>query len=64
MSGENDRTVPRAISQVAYRRQRKNPAPTEFVEIPGRGRSPVFDSGWTDARTALDFLDREGIKAA
>jgi pimeloyl-ACP methyl ester carboxylesterase len=65
VSGEKDNTVPRAISHAAYRRQRKNPAATEFAEIPGRGHSLVFDSGWTEvADTALNFLDRQEIKAS
>jgi pimeloyl-ACP methyl ester carboxylesterase len=65
VSGERDHTVPRAISHAAYRRQRKNPAATDFVEIPGRGHSLVFDSGWAEvADAALDFLDRQGMRAS
>ena len=65
VSGEQDHTVPHAISHAAYKRQRKNPAVTEFTEIAGRGHSLVFDSGWQDvAETALAFLDRQGIKGS
>ena len=62
VSGEKDHTVPRAISHAAYKRQTRNPAVTEFAEIPGRGHSLVFDAGWRDvAEVALSFLDKQGI---
>jgi len=64
ISGEKDHTVPRAISHAAYKRQTRNPAVTEFAEIPGRGHSLVFDAGWPGvADVALSFLDDQGIKA-
>jgi non-heme chloroperoxidase len=37
MSGEKDNTVPRAISEAAYKKQIDNPGVTEFVEMPDRG---------------------------
>jgi fermentation-respiration switch protein FrsA (DUF1100 family) len=37
ISGERDNTVPRAISEAAYKPQERNTGVTEFVEIPGRG---------------------------
>ena len=59
ISGEHDHTVPRAITNAAYKRQRKNEGVTEFEEIAGRGHSLVFDSGWRSvAETALAFIDR------
>jgi non-heme chloroperoxidase len=65
VSGEKDHIVPWAISNAAYKRQRKNAATTEIKEIPGRGHSLVFDAGWPEvAETALDFLDRQGVKPA
>lgn len=59
ISGEKDNTVPWAIANASYKRQKKNPNVTEIVEIPGRGHSLVIDSGWREvADTALDFIRR------
>ena len=59
ISGEKDHTVPRAIAHAAYKRQKRNEAVTEFVEIPNRGHSLTIDSGWREvAQTALDFIKR------
>jgi non-heme chloroperoxidase len=59
ISGEQDNTVPRAISEAAYKQQRKNPGITEFAEIPGRGHALTIDSGWREvATTALAFIQR------
>jgi non-heme chloroperoxidase len=59
ISGEKDNTVPRAISQAAYKRQEHNPGVTEFAELPGRGHSLTIDSGWAEvAETALNFIKR------
>ena len=57
ISGEKDHIAPRAIANASYRKQRRNPAPTELREITGRGHSLVFDSGWQDvAEAALGFV--------
>ncbi|WP_354700642.1 hypothetical protein DSM112329_00927 [Paraconexibacter sp. AEG42_29] len=54
-----DHTAPVAMAKAAYKKQRRNQATTEYVEIPGRGHSLVVDSGWRDiADTALEFLGR------
>jgi pimeloyl-ACP methyl ester carboxylesterase len=59
ISGEKDHTVPWAIANASYKKQRRNPAVTEIVEIPGRGHSLTIDSGWREvARTALAFVQR------
>jgi pimeloyl-ACP methyl ester carboxylesterase len=59
VSGENDNTVPRAITDAAFHRQQRNPGVTEFVEIPGRGHALTIDSGWREvATTALSFVQR------
>jgi non-heme chloroperoxidase len=59
ISGEKDHTIPRAISDAEFKRQRRNPDVTEFAEIPGRGHSLTIDSGWrTVADTALAFITR------
>jgi non-heme chloroperoxidase len=59
ISGEKDHTVPRAISDAAYKRQLKNSGVTEFVELPNRGHSLTIDSGWPEvAQTSLAFVER------
>lgn len=61
ISGENDHTVPHAISHAAYKKHAKNTAVTEFAEIPGRGHSLTIDHGWAEvAQTALDFVRKYG----
>jgi len=57
--GEKDHTVPWAIANAAYKRQKPNPGVTEIVKIPNRGHSLTIDHGWQEvAQTALDFLKR------
>ena len=59
ISGEKDHTVPWAIANASFKRQRRNPGVTEIVEIPGRGHSLTIDSGWREvADTALKFVRR------
>ncbi|MDX6373090.1 MAG: hypothetical protein QOD98_2078 [Nocardioidaceae bacterium] len=59
ISGENDHTVPRAISHASYQKQRRNQDITEFAEIPGRGHALTIDNGWREvADTALTFIQR------
>jgi non-heme chloroperoxidase len=59
VSGENDNTVPHAISYAAYKKHRKNAGVTEFNELPGRGHSLTIDHGWPEvAAVALDFVGR------
>ena len=59
IGGERDNTVPWAIVNAAYKKQRCNAAVTEAVQIPGRGHSLVFDSGWEQvAQLALEFFDK------
>jgi non-heme chloroperoxidase len=59
VSGEKDHTVPRSISDAAYKQQLKNPGTTEFAEIPGRGHSLTIDNGWLEvAQTSLAFVER------
>ena len=59
ISGEKDHTVPHAIAHASYKKQARNAAVTEFVEIPGRGHSLTIDHGWRDvADTALAFVHR------
>jgi len=59
IDGEKDHTVPWAIANAAYKRQRRNPAVTQIVKIPNRGHSLTIDHGWREvAQTALDFVKR------
>jgi non-heme chloroperoxidase len=59
ISGEKDHTVPWAIANAAYKRQRRNPGVTEIVEMPGRGHALTIDHGWREvADTALAFVKR------
>ena len=59
IDGEKDHTVPWAIANAAYKRQKHNPGVTEIVKIPNRGHSLTIDHGWRDvAQTALDFVKR------
>jgi non-heme chloroperoxidase len=57
ISGEKDHIAPSAIATASFKKQRRNTSPTEFVEMPNRGHSLVFDSGWHEvADRALGFL--------
>jgi pimeloyl-ACP methyl ester carboxylesterase len=59
ISGEKDHTVPWAIANASYKRQKRNDAVTEIVEIPNRGHALTIDSGWREvADTALAFIKR------
>jgi non-heme chloroperoxidase len=59
IDGEKDHTVPWAIANAAYKRQKRNPAVTEIVKMPNRGHALTIDHGWREvARTALAFVKR------
>jgi len=59
IDGENDHTVPWAVANAAYKRQRRNPGVTEIVKSPGRGHSLTIDHGWPEvADTALTFVQK------
>jgi pimeloyl-ACP methyl ester carboxylesterase len=59
IEGENDHTVPWAIANAAFKRQRRNPSVTEIVKVPNRGHALTIDHGWREvAQTALDFVER------
>ena len=59
IDGEKDHTVPWAIANASYKKQKRNKGVTEIVKIPGRGHSLTIDHGWRDvADTALDFIRR------
>lgn len=59
ISGEKDHTVPPAVANASYKKQKRNEAVTEITEMPGRGHSLTIDSGWHEvADTALAFVKR------
>jgi pimeloyl-ACP methyl ester carboxylesterase len=59
IDGERDHTVPWAIANAAYKRQKRNPSVTEIVKMPNRGHALTIDHGWREvAQTALDFVKR------
>jgi pimeloyl-ACP methyl ester carboxylesterase len=59
MDGERDNTVPWAIANASFKKQRGNPGVTEIVKVPGRGHSLTIDSGWREvADQALAFVRR------
>jgi non-heme chloroperoxidase len=59
ISGEKDNTVPWAVANASYKRQKRNNGVTEVVKMPNRGHALVIDSGWRKvADTALAFARR------
>jgi pimeloyl-ACP methyl ester carboxylesterase len=59
ISGGNDHTVPWAITNASFKKQRHNEGVTEIVEIPNRGHALTIDGGWREvADTALAFVKR------
>jgi non-heme chloroperoxidase len=59
IDGEKDHTVPWAIANASYKKQKRNNSTTEIVKIPNRGHALTIDSGWREvAETALGFVKR------
>ena len=59
ISGEKDHTVPWAIANASFKKQKRNEGVTEIIEIPNRGHALTIDSGWREvADTALAFVKR------
>src|SRR5262249_17625447 len=59
ISGEKDHTVPWAIANASFKKQKRNEGVTEIIEITGRGHSLTIDNGWREvADTALEFVKR------
>jgi pimeloyl-ACP methyl ester carboxylesterase len=59
ISGEKDNTVPWAIANASYKKQKRNGGVTEIVEMKNRGHALTIDSGWREvADTALAFVKR------
>jgi non-heme chloroperoxidase len=59
ISGERDNTVPWAIVEASFDKQKRNPGVTEVTRVPERGHALTIDGGWREvAQTALDFVKR------
>jgi pimeloyl-ACP methyl ester carboxylesterase len=59
LDGEKDHTVPWAIANATYKRQRHNAAVTEIKKMPDRGHALTIDHGWQEvAQTSLHFVSR------
>ena len=59
MDGEKDNTVPWAIANASFKKQRRNAGVTEIVKVADRGHSLTIDHGWREvADTALAFVQR------
>jgi pimeloyl-ACP methyl ester carboxylesterase len=59
IDGEKDHTVPWAIANASYKKQKRNEGVTEIVKMPNRGHSLTIDSGWREVcDIALDFVKR------
>jgi non-heme chloroperoxidase len=59
ISADSDHTVPWAIANASYKKEKRNENVTEIVRMQGRGHSLTIDEGWREvAETALDFIRR------
>jgi non-heme chloroperoxidase len=59
VSGGEDNMVPAAVTNAAFKLQRRNRHVTEIVEIAERGHSLTIDSGWREvAEPVLAFIKR------
>ncbi|MET1110507.1 MAG: alpha/beta hydrolase [Allosphingosinicella sp.] len=56
--GGEDRLISPYLSRAAYRRQRRSPAPTDYIEFPGRSHFLIAEPGWeTVAASALSWIE-------
>jgi pimeloyl-ACP methyl ester carboxylesterase len=59
ISGQSDHTVPWAVANAAYKKQKRNANVTEITGIPNHGHALTIDAGWRQvAGVALDFVQR------
>ncbi len=59
LAGEKDHTVPHAIANASFKKERRNEGVTEIVEIEGRGHSLTIDHGWREVcDKSLEFIGR------
>lgn len=56
--GDEDRLISPYLSRAAFRRQRRSPAPTDYLEFPGRSHFLIAEPGWeTVAASALSWIE-------
>lgn len=61
--GGKDRLVSPYLSRAAFRRQRKAPGRTDYVEFPDRSHFLIAEPGWEDiARTVLDWIGETHLR--
>jgi non-heme chloroperoxidase len=59
ISADSDHTVPWAIANASYKKQKRNEDVTEILKMKNRGHALTIDSGWLDvADAALNFVKR------
>ena len=59
VSADADQTVPWAIANAAFKKQKRNKGVTEIVKMQGRGHALTIDAGWREvADQALEFIKR------
>jgi esterase/lipase len=59
IAGENDHTVPWAIANASFKKERRNDGVTEIIKILDHGHALTIDGGWQNvAQTALEFVRR------
>jgi non-heme chloroperoxidase len=59
ISADNDHTVPWAIANASFKKQKHNEGITEIVKLEGRGHALTIDDGWQEvADKALAFVQR------
>ena len=64
VSADSDQTVPWAIANAAYKKQKRNEGVTEIVKMSGRGHALTIDAGWREvAEKALEFVKRFALIA-
>src|SRR5262245_34918193 len=64
IDGENDHTVPWAIANATYKRQRRNPGVTEIVKVPNRGHALTIDRGCVTSRRQRSTSSRASRRRA
>jgi pimeloyl-ACP methyl ester carboxylesterase len=59
ISADNDHTVPWAIANASFKKQKRNESTTEIMKVPDRGHALTIDHGWRAvADAALQFVQR------
>ena len=59
VSADADHTVPWAIANASYKKEKRNKGVTEIVKMQGRGHSLTIDAGWREvAGKVLEFVKR------